>query len=1028
MSGRGEVDDRQPAEAERNAGRRIGPLAGVVRTAMRERLGHGSNHAQEVGRGMIGDESGQAAHCGGSVADASSENVLPEIRTETGGVCVTMTATFMNMHRLLSHAALAVSLLVCVASANAQTQTVYDDFTENGWSNYSYGDPGQVPDFANTTNVHTGTKAIAFAAVGYSNAVSVALPFALGDTSTAAYPVLDLWIKASVPGVSLGIALGRSDTAAEVETQVASGSLNSYIVGGAIPTAWTEVKLNLTQGEVAYNGTFDRIDIFTGDGNNQATVYIDDISLTQAGAAAPMNPITISQDARPAVDPDDVNALPAGSLPMLSDVIAWFDANGKQRQVTLAHDNTAHTYANTGTIYGEAMREYQYQLGDGSVRIAGVTRYPGNGSHGGFGYVVNHSNAGSCIGDDSPLGDFTPYGTFTRVPFTGGHHAIFRFTQNYPRNCPNFARTIPVTIEWVFSTGRDHPLYAITYDVDLVKRVSNNAIAPVNTLFDDTRAPYGELNIDGDGFTDIDGVAWGDKFKFTSTTAPVNLSSEWTYNVPNGTYNVPYVKEWLAGPLTGDHKKDATMGLVQTQTLAQQDAGARNRYYHNLTVNWNKTSAQQNACNYGDVGPYKMPCPNEWAFQANADNLGVDDPNTVPVEGGSNNSRLTWGTAYGFLGQQNYDADDEFPINNPGAATYPVGYPKKSYSLFVVLGQHTNSPVENQVTQIETIQSLNLTINGGIGSVVTSGPAGVTRADTVTYAPPGYNHVYSALAFTANASHQLDANIAVGAGTLAHPLIIVGNVSALPVTVTLGGTLLTADTDYFASIRTDTQELWLTLNRNLSGQVNRLQIAAGAGAACTPFGTPTNVAAMVMGDAAAPTIAIMWTPVCNADSYLVERESLKTNGFDTQVGTVAGTMITDNGATPGAAYLYRVTAKMGPTSSNASSGVLATAIIFTDPNLAAATIKRVHLTQLRTAVSAIHFLSGLGSIATWPNDDTITIGSTKVRGVHVTDLRTKLDEAMQQLLLTTGGWTNSTLNNTVKVQAVHFTEIRNRVN
>ena len=47
----------------------------------------------------------------------------------------------------------------------------------------------------------------------------------------------------------------------------------------------------------------------------------------------------------------------------------------------------------------------------------------------------------------------------------GRHHVIFRFQQNYPRNCPDQTRYIPVTYDWIFSTGRDNPVYGITYDV-----------------------------------------------------------------------------------------------------------------------------------------------------------------------------------------------------------------------------------------------------------------------------------------------------------------------------------------------------------------------------------------------------------------------------------------------------------------------------------------------------------------------------------------------------------------------------------
>ncbi len=106
----------------------------------------------------------------------------------------------------------------------------------------------------------------------------------------------------------------------------------------------------------------------------------------------------------------------------------------------------------------------------------------------------------------------------------------------------------------------------------------------------------------------------------------------------------------------------------------------------------------------------------------------------------SNNARLTWGTQYGFLGQASYTT------YNGLVATAP-GWPRKSYSEYVVLGTHSGLPVEAQVTQIETVQTL--TLSATVGGVVTSGPAGVNRTDTVTYAPPGYNHVYGALAFSA---------------------------------------------------------------------------------------------------------------------------------------------------------------------------------------------------------------------------------------------------------------------------------------
>ena len=188
------------------------------------------------------------------------------------------------------------------------------------------------------------------------------------------------------------------------------------------------------------------------------------------------------------------------------------------------------------------------------------------------------------------------------------------------------ARTLPSTIDWIFSTGRDNPVWAVTYDIDLT-----SPAAVEGTFNDDSRAPYGELAIDGEGFTGLDGVAWGDRYKFTNIGGgPVTLNRAWTWNVAN---TVPYVKEWLNGPLTVDNKRDATMGIVQTQTLAQQDAGGgRHGGAGSMTTFWNTTSgAVGNACNNaGRVHPF--PCANDWPYQANANSLDFEFPN------GSNNA------------------------------------------------------------------------------------------------------------------------------------------------------------------------------------------------------------------------------------------------------------------------------------------------------------------------------------------------------------------------------------------------------
>jgi hypothetical protein len=949
-------------------------------------------------------------------------------------------------------AVLFCALSVLVAwGAEAQNLTVYDDALQNGFLDYSYGGGSN---FASTAQVYSGTHSIAFGGNNF-NSLSFARPGA--PLSTATYPTLHFRAHGGTTGgQQLRLYLQLNDVI------VASAELDSFIEGGALAAgAWREVTVSLASGVIAYDGSFDRIDLQSDTAGAQATLYLDEITLTQppAVASAPMqieHDVTVSS--------------------MSSERFTWRDSANQPRVAVLAHNDNAPV----GSFRGGALREFRYQLPDGATRVAGVTTY-GNAGYGGFGYVVSHASRSTCVGDDSPLGGVFA-GTWERV-FEGRHHAIIRFTQNYRRNCsttPPQARVMPVTIEWLVRTGQDHPLWTITWHVS-----DATPSAPVGTFFDDSRAPYGELNIDGMGFEDIDGVAWGDRYKFTSTTAPVTLNRHWTWNVAN---TIPYVKLWIAGPLTMPNRtRDATMGIVQTQPMDSQDAGGgRNPDYdgdplhRNMTYFWGKTSADGNA---GDG--YRMPWQNEWPYQANAFNLGPAAPN--------NNARLTWGTQYGFLGQSTYDVND-------GIAADAPGYPKKSYSTYVVMGTHTSNPVETQVAQVETMQSV--TLDATVGTVVTSGPAGIARADTVTYVPAGYNHVYGALALQAS-GNEIDANVSVGEGTLRKPLLIIGNYSGGEPEVLLDGVLLVADADYFASTRPSANELWLTLNRDLTGATNRLQLTGsstvpdaptigtaipGNGSATVSFTPPANdggspitgylvtcnpgaktqsggsspitvttltngtpytcsvVAMNANGSSAASgtvgvtpsgvpanfsatatsstVVALVWNAVGGASSYEIHRSS--GGGAFALLTTTAAISYNDATAAANTTYLYKVRV-IAPAASAFTAVDAATTVIFTDPTLTAATtkIKLVHIAQLRTAVNAMRAAGGLAAAVF--TDPALTT-AMRPKAVHVSQLRTALDAARTAIGLPALAYTDPTLTaGTTKVKALHLTQLRNGV-
>jgi hypothetical protein len=858
------------------------------------------------------------------------------------------------------------------AAAAAQSQVVvYDDALQNGFQDFSYGGGSN---FASTTTVHGGTKSISFIGNNF-NAISFARTGQPVNTST--YPTVHFWIH----GGTVGGQHIRIDLQSGPNNVVANGVLDSYIAGGSIAAnTWREVTVNIGQAPLSYSGAYDRIDLQSDAGPAQPVLYVDDVSLVPPGST-PASTMQIDHDVTVSN--------------MVSDRFTWQDSSGQPRVASLAHNDTAPFMGSQGG----ALREFRYQLSSGQTRIATVTTY-GNAGYGGFGYVTDHSSRhpGGCAGDgdDSPLG-FAFAGHWSRV-FEGRHHAIFRFTQLYPRNCPTsgsvITRYLPITIDWMFTTGHDNPVWSITYDVDQISDGMNPPVG-ANMYYDDSRAPYGELNIDGEGFYDINGTSWGDRYKFIPTNAPgtsMTLNSTWTWNTTN---TVPFVKEWIDAALGAGfpYNGDATMGIVQTQTMTQQDAGgARDPGVgSDIRPYWTKTDAN----GIHSAGANKVPDGDNWSYQANGDNLTAG--------AGNNNARLTWKTQYGFIGQTTYTLNDNVGTTAPG-------YPKKSYSTYIVLGQHSTAPdpVDAQVTQVETVQSLTLTAM--TGSVKTSGPAGNVRADNVTYAPAGYNHVYGALAFSAS-SNQLDANIAVGSGTLKKPLLIVSNFTGGYPPIQLGGVLLTADADYYASLRPATNELWVTLNRDLSGATNHLQILTAGGAPPAPTGVAAAASTTTRVD-------IAWNAVGGANSYQIDR--MAPGGVFTQIGTPAGNSYSDTNAVASTAYLYRVRAVNGSGTSANSASDLATTVIFTDaPLTAGITVKAVHLAQLRTAVDAVRSLASLGAGG---YTDAATAG-LQIKAIHVTQLRAALDPARSALGLTALVYTDNSPAGVV-VMAVHFQQLR----
>ena len=682
-------------------------------------------------------------------------------------------------------------LFLACAPAIAQL-VVYDNALRNNFSDYSYTTPPGTVIFSSTVQVHSSPDAIAFTPGGF-DAVKVANTQVF-DTST--YPVLQFWFYGSTTQCqSIQIGLQKFDGANDNDVG-SPGPLSSYVSCASLGAGqWVQITANLSAAPIAYNGSFDRIQWFNSSGAASAAMYFDDVSLLSSappdeifgngfeGSVAAAGTIQIDHNATACI----------GNL--LTERYTWSDASGRARSATFSHNDTAMNANREGELC-----EYSYHTDAATVRD--VKSLDASGA-GGFGYIVSHledtAPADQIGKDDSPLGlQFT--GSYANL-LNGRHHALLRYTLNYPRyyctedvngNCTSATTTyqMPVTIDWLIATGRDHPLWTVTLDLNG---------APDNAISADSRAPYGDMAFDGaanGAFGDtVMGVAWGDHYKFSSTGAsPVTFNSSWDWSQPN---TIPYVYLWT-------QNVDAEMGIVQSEDIAKQDAGG---YFGQQA--WTHTSADAGGpgrCSttpFGD-GNYVMPCDFNWPYQS---------INYAITAGSStNDKRLAWGAEFGFLGQTSYSGND--------GSTITVPFKRESYSTYVVFSKHSSNATTAQIAQVENAMSSTLSASGG--TVKASGPAGVGRSDTRNFQPAGYNRVYGTWEVDASGGNATVTLNTSGSGLLDPIFIVHHHANALPAAVTLDGTALTADVDYFATMdpanadHADTR-LWITVNRNWSG-------------------------------------------------------------------------------------------------------------------------------------------------------------------------------------------------------------------
>ncbi len=190
-----------------------------------------------------------------------------------------------------------------------------------------------------------------------------------------------------------------------------------------------------------------------------------------------------------------------------------------------------------------------------------------------------------------------------------------------------------------------------------------------------------------------------------------------------------------------------------------------------------------------------------------------------------------------------------------------------------------------------------------------------------------------------------------------------------------------------------------------------------------PMVAPTNLIADTFSNA---RIDLTWTAAPGAHHYQVERAPNLGGTFAVVNSNVVGTTYQDTTVTSVNAYLYRVRTADAVGNLSAPSGIdVATAITFTDNPLTVGTtlVKAVHMTELRQAVNAVRAAANL-SAATW-TDPTLSTSVT-IKAAHVTELRSNLDAALTALGISTSAYTDPSLTG-ILIKKVHVDEVRQRV-
>jgi ELWxxDGT repeat protein len=164
-------------------------------------------------------------------------------------------------------------------------------------------------------------------------------------------------------------------------------------------------------------------------------------------------------------------------------------------------------------------------------------------------------------------------------------------------------------------------------------------------------------------------------------------------------------------------------------------------------------------------------------------------------------------------------------------------------------------------------------------------------------------------------------------------------------------------------------------------------------------------------------VSLTWNST-GASSYEIHRAE-SSSGFSV-VGNATTNFYLDTQVQPNRTYIYRVR----PLGGLLSEPDIATTFFFTtDPLVAHGTaVKALHFTQIRTAAN---YARSTARLAASPAGANPPAAPGLIRPVHITELRTMIDETRRYLGLLPLTYTDPTLTTAIPIKAVHLQELRN---